>query len=383
MQGLRHVIIKLEDKCEIIHFAAIALTEYHTISGGQKIMEFNIGPRTLKTGLAVTLAIFFTELFSFDMGLVAVITAVVAMQPSIMRSISYIKETAISTGMGVFFALLSAYTIGLHPFAIGITVMLAIAFNIRMGWVKTVNLSIITIAIIMMSGEETISLIYLVERLSLIVIGILSAFFINTLIFPPNHQKLLYDMIKDAFEKTSFLLRVIPNKTMKVKELKNREKDLKDNIKEVSNYLGIINDEKNRMFIRNRYHFMRDIVIFKKMLRVIELEYDLIDNLELKLHKIEEISPNQSFLVEKLVAKIVEYQENIILKYENKVFVQKELQKDSFTAMNLTINDLIGELQQSEIEKWIEIFPVASSIVELMVELEKLDGYIRRQEKKF
>lgn len=383
MQGLRHVIIKLEDKCEIIHFAAIALPEYHTISGGQKIMEFNIGPRTLKTGLAVTLAIFFTELFSFDMGLVAVITAVVAMQPSIMRSISYIKETAISTGMGVFFALLSAYTIGLHPFAIGITVMLAIAFNIRMGWVKTVNLSIITIAIIMMSGEETISLIYLVERLSLIVIGILSAFFINTLIFPPNHQKLLYDMIKDAFEKTSFLLRVIPNKTMKVKELKNREKDLKDNIKEVSNYLGIINDEKNRMFIRNRYHFMRDIVIFKKMLRVIELEYDLIDNLELKLHKIEEISPNQSFLVEKLVAKIVEYQENIILKYENKVFVQKELQKDSFTAMNLTINDLIGELQQSEIEKWIEIFPVASSIVELMVELEKLDGYIRRQEKKF
>ena len=101
------------------------------------------------------------------------------------------------------------------------------------------------------------------------------------------------------------------------------------------------------------------------------------------MHKIEEISPNQSFLVEKLVAKIVEYQENIILKYENKVFVQKELQKDSFTAMNLTINDLIGELQQSEIEKWIEIFPVASSIVELMVELEKLDGYIRRQEKKF
>lgn len=346
-------------------------------------MNFNIGPRTMKTGLAVALSILITELFDYGLGLVAVITSVVAMQPSIMRSITYIKETAISTVIGIVFALISAYTIGIHPLSIGITVILAIAFNIKMGWVKTVNLSILTIAIIMMSGEETINLMYLTKRLSLIGIGISSAFIINTLIFPPNHQKLLYDMIKKALDKTSFLLRVIPNKTMKVKELKKKEKDLKENIKEISNYLGIINDEKSRMFIRNRYHFMRDIIIFKQMLRVVELEYDLIDNLELKLDKIEEISPNQSFLVKKLVAKIVEYHENIILTYEDKVTVQKELQLESFTAMNLTINDLIGELQQSEIEKWIDIFPVASSIVQLMVELEKLDKYISRQEKKF
>ena len=346
-------------------------------------MNFNIGPRTMKTGLAVALAILITELLNYELGLVAVITSVVAMQPSIMRSITYIKETAISTVIGIVFALISAYTIGLHPLSIGITVILAIAFNIKMGWVKTVNLSILTIAIIMMSGEETINLMYLTQRLSLIVIGISSAFIINTLIFPPNHQKLLYNMIKESLDKTSFLLRVIPNKTMKVKELKKKEKDLKENIKEISNYLGIINDEKSRMFIRNRFHFMRDIIIFKQMLRVVDLEYDLIQNLELKIDKIEEISPNQSFLVKKLVAKIVEYHENIILTYEDKVFVQKELQQESFTAMNLTINDLIGELQQSEIEKWIEIFPVASSIVQLMVELEKLDKYISRQEKKF
>jgi len=346
-------------------------------------MNFNIGPRTMKTGLAVALSILVTELLNYDLGLVAVITSVVAMQPSIMRSVTYVKETAISTVIGIVFALVAAYTIGLHPLSIGITVILAIAFNMKMGWVKTVNLSILTIAIIMMSGEETINFMYLTQRLSLIVIGISSAFIINTLIFPPNHQKLLYDMITKALNKTSFLLRVIPNKTMKVKELKEKEKDLKDDIKEISNYLGIINDEKSRMFIRNRFHFMRDIIIFKQMLQVVELEYDLIKNLDLKLDKIEEISPNQSFLIKKLVAKIVEYHENIILTYEDKVTVQKELQQDSFNAMNLTINDLIGELQQSEIEKWIEIFPVASSIVRLMVELEKLDNYISRQEKKF
>ncbi|HLS60488.1 MAG TPA: aromatic acid exporter family protein [Virgibacillus sp.] len=346
-------------------------------------MNFNIGPRMMKTGLSVALTILVTETLDLQFGIVAVLTSVVAMQPSIMRSVSYIKEVALSTLIGISFALAGAYTLGLQPVSIGITVILAIAVTIRLGWVKTVNITILTIAIIMLSGDESINMIYLIDRLSLILIGLLSAFLINALVFPPNHQKILYSMIKDSLDKTSFLLRVIPNKTMKVKELKKKETELKKNIKEISDYLGVIIDEKGRMFIRDRFNFMRDIVIFKQMLRVIELEYHLIDNLELKIEKIEEISENQSFLVKKLVAKIVEYHENIILTYEGKVFIQKEMQRDSFTAMNLTINDLINELEQSEIEKWIEIFPVASSIVQLMVELEKLDRLIRRQTKQF
>src|SRR5690625_184536 len=346
-------------------------------------MNFNIGRRMMKTGLAVALSILVTESLGLELGMFTVITAVVAMQPSIMRSVSHIKEVVLSTIIGIVFALVGAYTFGLHPVSIGITVILAIAVNIKLGWVKTVNITILTIAIIMLSGDETIHLTYLIDRLSLIVIGITAAFLVNALIFPPNHQKILYDLIKESLNKTSFLLRVIPNKTMKVKELKKREDQLRKNIKETSDYIEVIVDEKSRMFIRNRTNFMRDIVIFKQMLKVIELEYRLIENLELKMHQIEEISENQSFLVKKLVAKIVEYHENIILMYEDQVIIQKELQKESFTAMNLTINDLINELQQSEIDKWIEIFPVASSIVTLMVELERLDKYIRRQKKKF
>lgn len=346
-------------------------------------MNFNIGPRMMKTGLAVALSIIATEALGLELGMVAVITAVVAMQPSIMRSISHIKEVALSTIMGVVFALAGAYTLGLQPVSIGITVIVAIAVNIRLGWVKTVNITILTIAIIMLSGDEQIHFTYLIDRLSLIFIGISSAFLINTLIFPPNHQKLLYGLLTSAREKTSFLLRVIPNKTMKVRELKNHKEDLVKQIKEVNDYLGVIIDEKSRMFIRNRMSFMRDIIIFKQMLKVIELEYQLIENLENKIEEIEEISENQSYLVKKLVAKIVEYHENIILTYEGQVTIQKGLQRDSFTAMNLTINDLIDELQQSELEKWIEIFPVASSIVTLMVELEKLDQLTRKHVKTF
>src|SRR5690625_869448 len=153
---------------------------------GGKRMNFNIGPRMMKTGLAVALSILITESLNYQLGMVAVITAVVAMQPSIMRSITHIKETFLSTLIGIVFALAGAYTIGLHPASIGITVILAIAVNIKLGWVKTVNITILTIGIIMMSGDQTIDLMYMVHRLSLILIGISSAFVINALILPPN-----------------------------------------------------------------------------------------------------------------------------------------------------------------------------------------------------
>lgn len=346
-------------------------------------MNFNIGPRMMKTGLAVALTIIVTAKLGLNLAVVAVITAVVTMQPSIMRSVSYIKEVALSTVIGVVFALVGAYTLGLQPVSIGITVILAIAVNIKLGWLKTVNITILTIAIIMLSGDEEIHLTYLFDRLSLIFIGISSAFLINALILPPNHQKILYDFIRKSIEQTSFLLRVIPNKTMKVKELKKHEEKLQERIKHVKDYLEVIIDEKSRMFIRNRYNFMRNIIVFKQMIKVVELEYELIQSLKENMENIEAISENQSHFIKKLISKIVEYHENIILAYEDQIIIQETLQQDSFTAMNLTINDLIQELRQSEFDQWVEIFPVASSIVELMHELKRLDELTKRKRKDF
>ena len=139
-------------------------------------MNFNIGPRMMKTGLAVALAILVTESYNIELGIVSVITAVVAMQPSIMRSVKYVKEVTLSTILGIIFALAGAYTLGLHPVSIGITVILAIALSMKMRWEQSVNIMILTIASIMLSGERTINLIYLYDRLSLIVIGISAAF---------------------------------------------------------------------------------------------------------------------------------------------------------------------------------------------------------------
>src|SRR5690625_4221381 len=149
----------------------------------------------MKTGIAVALTILITAKLNLNMAVVAVITAVVTMQPSIMRSVSYIKEVALSTVIGVFFALAGAYTLGLQPVSIGITVILAIAVNIKFGWLKTVNITILTISIIMLSGDETINLMYLVDLLLLLFIVVRSVFFVYLHVYYLTYHILHYYMI--------------------------------------------------------------------------------------------------------------------------------------------------------------------------------------------
>lgn len=108
-------------------------------------MEFNIGPRMVKTGLAVVLTLLITNMIGLELQLVAAIAAVLAMQPSIMRSFAYIKEVLISNGVGLVFALLGILLLGSHPLSVGVVVIISIAINIKLGLNKTVSLTVLTI----------------------------------------------------------------------------------------------------------------------------------------------------------------------------------------------------------------------------------------------
>ncbi|MFZ3580495.1 FUSC family protein, partial [Virgibacillus sp. DJP39] len=177
-------------------------------------MEFNIGPRMVKTGLAVTLTLLLTNMLKLELEIVAAIAAVLAMQPSIMRSYNYIKEVVISNGVGLLLAMLGIFLLGTHPLSVGAVVIISIAINIKLGLNKTVSLTVLTIITLMLVNENGLSVVYVIDRLSLVTIGVFSAFIINMAVFPPDHPKNLFNMIKKASEKMNFLLRVLPNETM-------------------------------------------------------------------------------------------------------------------------------------------------------------------------
>ncbi|AXI09781.1 hypothetical protein CUC15_12960 [Oceanobacillus zhaokaii] len=347
-------------------------------------MEFNIGPRMVKTGLAVTLTLIITGMLGLKLEIVAAIAAVIAMQPSIMRTYDYLKEVVISNSVGSVFAILGTLLLGNHPLSVGAVVIISIAINIKLGLNKTVSLTVLTIVTLMLANGagEGISILYIVQRLSLVTIGVLSALITNVLVFPPDHQKNLFKIIKKASEKTNFLLRVIPNETMNVPQMKEEDQQIEKLINDAKNYYEIISDERNSLIIKNKLSFLRNIIIYKHMIQVLIKKHTLIIELEKNMKEIETIQEHKAYLINKLVKEINNYSENIVLLYENKIILDKDLQKETKAAMQVTINNLIEELQGSEFDKWTFVFPIANSIVELFFELDKLERLVRIKEAK-
>ncbi|WP_010098715.1 FUSC family protein [Ornithinibacillus scapharcae] len=345
-------------------------------------MEFNIGPRMVKTGLAVALTLIVTDILNLDLEIVAAIAAVLAMQPSIMRSYAYIKEVVISNTVGIIFALGGFFLIGNHPLSVGAVVIISIAINIRLGLNKTVSLTVLTIITMMLGGDDGINYLYIIERLSLVAIGVFAAFIINALVMPPDHKKILFGMIKKAEDQTNFMLRVISNKTMSVPQMRAEDKDAEKLINDAKNYYEIISDERNRLFIRKRISFFRNIIIYKHMIQVLSKKHILIRELEKNFNEVELMPNNKSHYINKLVQEINAYSENIFLLYEDKIILDKDLQKETKAAMQETIKNLIDEIQGAEFTKWAIVFPIANSIIELYSELNKLERFVRFQENK-
>ncbi|MEI3599201.1 MULTISPECIES: FUSC family protein [unclassified Oceanobacillus] len=343
-------------------------------------MEFNIGPRMLKTGIAVTLTLVITSMLQLELELVAAIAAVLAMQPSIMRSFTYFKEVVIANSVAVIFSLIGIFLLGNHPLSVGAVVIISIAINVRLGLNKTVSLTVLTIITIMLQSAEGINVPFIINRVSLVVIGVVSAFIVNALVFPPNHQKLLFNRIQDAVDQTLFLLRVIPNKTMSVPTLKTEDREIEKKITKIKDYFDILVEERSRLFIRNKIHFLRSIVIYKHMIHVLEKQYTLITQLEKNIEEIEAMSSGKSHVIKKLINEITNYSENIFLLYQNKIVLDRDLQRETKNAMRLTINNLIEELQGSGFDKWTYVFPVANSLIELFAELDKLEKFVRKKE---
>lgn len=341
-------------------------------------MEFNIGPRMLKTGIAVTLTLVITSFFEMKLELVAAIAAVLAMQPSIMRSLTYLKEVVIGNSVAVIFSILGIFLLGDHPLSVGAVVIISIAINVRLGLNKTVSLTVLTIITIMLQSDG-IDIPFIINRISLVVIGVISAFIVNALVFPPDHQKLLFKRIEDAVKQTLFLLRVIPNKTMSVPTIKDEDREIEKKITKIKDYFDILVEERGRLFIRNKINFLRTIVIYRQMIRVLEKQYTLIQQMENNMAEIEEMGSGKIQVIKRLINEITNYSENVFLLYQNKIVLDRDLQRETKNAMRLTINNLIEELQGSDYEKWTYVFPVANSLIELYGELDKLETFVRKK----
>lgn len=155
------------------------------------------GWRIIKTGIAVCLCVFIAHLLHLEYPFYSAIAAVIALQATIADSfkqgVNRLKGTLVGAVFGYLFALVAIN----NPLWIGLGVVVTFVVLNYMRWTEAMNIaSIVFIAITLNIEGDPLN--YAFNRLEDTALGILVAFLVNWLVFPPKYK----DEVENAFDES-------------------------------------------------------------------------------------------------------------------------------------------------------------------------------------
>jgi len=152
------------------------------------IKKYKIGMRTFKTGLAVALSVFISELFNLKSPNLVAIAAIVSMQSSVNESFIAGKNRMLGTFIGAIVGLVFSFLLPHNYFFLGLGIIVVIHIHHLLDWKQSLSLSAIVFVAIFLYQEDY-RFDYAAHRLLDTFIGIIVSMLINYFIATPDNKK--------------------------------------------------------------------------------------------------------------------------------------------------------------------------------------------------
>ena len=202
-----------------------------------------IGPRVLKTGLAVTLALYVCSLLHLESAVFAGMAAIFTMQPSIYRTWKQAWEQVQTNILGAIIAFLGLYFLGNDPFSIGLVMIIVILISMKLKMADTISLTLVTVLAIMSApGDE--DYLFALQRFSLTFIGMACALLINIFVSPPNYKKTFLEKVHTVFQDMSILIRTAISNEMTAKSFHDQMRELEKDILNLEEQFRLFDEER-------------------------------------------------------------------------------------------------------------------------------------------
>lgn len=325
------------------------------------------GARILKTGMAVTLALYLSALLQFPSPVGAAIAAIFAMQPSIYRSWRYFLDQLTTSTMGAILALLGGMLLSNEPIAVGLVCILVIMISIKIDRADTISLTLVTVITVMeASGEWEFAL----NRFLLTLTGIVSAFVINIIVVPPKPRKQYIKQIENVFASLSLLLRTAVSHEMKESVFRDEKDALEASIKSMADKYALFEEEQKQLK-RPKYSQTRQMVVYKNLLSSLQKGFEVLEAIE--RHYFQAVRTKETNeLFDNHLEQLIKYHEYILLKFENKL---KPNAADSEPLGDENDGFLNAAILSYNADKsgQLRLYVVAAAIYDYGYQLERLD----------
>ncbi len=333
-----------------------------------------LGPRVLKTGIAVTLALYICSIFGLEPAVFAGVAAVFAIQPSIYRTWKQMLDQILTNTIGAAIALFAIHFLGDNPITIGLVMMLVISLSLKMKMESTIPLTLVTVLAIMSApGNE--EFLFTLNRFLIILVGIGSALLVNLIILPPKYKKNYIVKVQAVFQNLSLLLRTAISNEMTEKSFHELSVKLTNDIQKVEDQFKIFDEEREKMVRLNPLD-VREIVVFKQMLKTLQQGEQLLENIEEHYFQ-SKTSKEENRLFDDHLEDLINYHEYLFLKYEGKIKeTENDSEEDDVMKKSETFFERTLEKYSQNEDQKLRLMIIASSVVEYTYHLRRLNQLI-------
>ncbi|PLR76005.1 hypothetical protein CU633_18240 [Bacillus sp. V3-13] len=334
-----------------------------------------LGARILKTGIAITLALFLAEMFNLPSPVFAGIAAIFAIQPTIYRSYLSIVEQVQGNIIGAIIGIAFVLLFGNNIFIIGLAAIIVITINLKLKIGNTIALSLVTLIAIMEYTQGNF-IDFAMIRFSTIMLGIFSAFIVNLVFLPPKYENKLYYKISGITEEVTKWIRLNTRNTAEHKVLKIDIEEIKEDIIKLDQLYLMYKEERNYLK-RNDLAKSRKLVIYRQMITALKRSLQTLRRLHRFENELNHMpAPFQEAVQEQLDC-LINHHEQLLLRFIGKIKYYSEHTENDICRNKKGLFDLFlaqqKELDDPDDALMYHTMQIVSAIIEYGEELEHLD----------
>ncbi|PLR95147.1 FUSC family protein [Bacillus sp. T33-2] len=339
-----------------------------------------LGPRILKTGLAVVLALYITQWLGLEKPVFAGVAATFTIQPSIYRSWKQVLEQVQANVLGAAIALASIYVFGNSPIIIGLVMIIVILVCLKLNMEGAISLTLITV-LVMMSAPAYEGLLAAAEKLVVVLVGMGSAFLVNILVAPPNYKENFMEKAESTFRNMSLLLRTAISNEMVEKSFREQWDKLRSDISRMEDLYKILDEEREKIS-KLKPLDVREIVVFKQMLTCLQQGLELLDIIEDHFFQ---TNPDEeaSLLFDRQLEQLISYHEMILLKFDGKIKANQPGNEDEMIQDSGSFLEEVMEAYRADQGEKLRLVVIGSIIFDYAFQLGRLnhliDQYIKKK----
>ncbi|MFB5281720.1 aromatic acid exporter family protein [Peribacillus sp. Hz7] len=338
-----------------------------------------LGPRVIKTGMAVTLALYICSLFNLESAVFAGIAAIFTIQPSIYRTWKHIWNQVQTNTLGAIIALIALHFLGNDPFAMGLVMIIVILISLKLKMEETISLTLVTVLAIMSApGNEDLS--FALHRFGIILIGMTSALLVNIFIFPPNYKKNYIEKVHTIFQNMSLLMRTAISNEMTEKSFQDQLKQLENDILKLEDQYKLFDEEREKMAKLNNMN-LREIVVFKQMLKSLHQGFIVLENID-SFYFQSKPSTEENLLFDQHLEHLIKYHELFLLKYDGKIKIDEPQLEGDIMGQTISFLEKVIYSYNEDHKQKIQLAVIGSSIYNYAFQMERLNRLVEQYIKK-